>query len=61
LTGFTSAFFSTLAGAEAGVAGALAGSAAKAVAAKAEAIKVAINFMIFPFWLSRNFYPYIYI
>jgi hypothetical protein len=60
LTGLTSAFFSVLAGAAgavttgavatgagvAGVAGALAGSAAKAVTAKAEAIKVAINFMI---------------
>jgi hypothetical protein len=67
------AFFSVLAGLEAvgagalvvaagaGVAGALAGSAANTVAANKAAITVAIAFMIFPFWLSRNFYPYIYI
>jgi hypothetical protein len=49
--GLASAFFSSF----------LAGSAAKAVTANAEAIKVAINFMIkFPFRLCRNLYPYIY-
>jgi hypothetical protein len=47
--GLTSAFLaSTLAGAVAGAAGALAGSAANAVTANADAIKVAISFMVSP-------------
>ena len=55
LEGFFSSFLaSTLAGADAAGAGVLAGSAANTVVANTAAIKVAIDFMIFPSRLVLN-------
>jgi hypothetical protein len=49
LTGFTSAFFSTLAGAEAGVAGALGASAANADSANTDTIVAISAFILISF------------
>jgi hypothetical protein len=54
LVGLTSAFFSTLAGADAGVAGALAGSAANTDTADNATRVAIILFMLFPLRLILN-------